>query len=109
MNLPSNDMWGKTNLSNQIRGMFRYLFALIENYLKLKSNHNIIKLQQIIVELKSQLVNAREFYNEAVKILNTKIEQILYNIVANIDSIKPMSLYRAPEKEKQELSTRLQF
>jgi LemA protein len=85
------------------------LFTLIENYLKLKSNQNIIQLQQIIVELESQLVNAREFYNEAVKMLNTKIEQILYNIVANIDSIKPMSLYRAPEKEKQELSTRLQF
>ena len=66
-------------------------------------------LQQIIVELESQLADARQFYNEAVTMLNTKIEQIPYNFIASMAGIKPMPLYKAPEEAKQDVSTRLEF
>jgi len=108
-NLPSNDIQGKINLSNQITGMFKYLFAVMENYPELKSNQNVIQLQQAIIELESQLADAREFYNEAATLLNTKIQQIPYNFVASIAGIRPMPLYKVPEEEKQDVSTRLQF
>ena len=81
----------------------------MENYPELKSNQNVIQLQQAVMELESQLADAREFYNEAVTLLNTRIQQIPYNIVASIAGIKPMPLYKVPEEEKQDVSTRLQF
>ena len=109
MSIPPDDIQGKINLSNQITGMFRYLFAVIENYPELKANQNVMHLQQMIVELESQLADARQFYNEAVTMLNTKIEQIPYNFVAGMAGIKPMPLYRAPEEAKQDVSTRLEF
>jgi len=109
MNLPSNDIQSKINLSNQITGAFRYLFAVMENYPQLRSNQNVIQLQQTIMELESQLADAREFYNEAATLLNTRIQQIPYNFVASMAGIKPMPLYKVPEEEKQDVSTRLQF
>ncbi|MFZ8855642.1 MAG: LemA family protein [Candidatus Nanopusillus sp.] len=109
MSIPPDDIQGKINLSNMITGMFRYLFAVIENYPDLKANQNVMHLQQIIVELESQLADARQFYNEAVTMLNTKIEQIPYNFIASMAGIKPMPLYRAPEEVKQDVSTRLEF
>jgi len=109
MSIPPDDIQGKINLSNQITGMFRYLFAVIENYPDLKANQNVMQLQQIIVELESQLADARQFYNEAVTMLNTKIEQIPYNFIAGMAGIKSMPLYRAPEEAKQDVSTRLEF
>ncbi len=109
MSIPPDDIQGKINLSNMITGMFRYLFAVIENYPELKANQNVMHLQQIIVELESQLADARQFYNEAVTMLNTKIEQIPYNFIASMAGIKPMPLYRAPEEAKKDVSTRLEF
>ncbi|MFZ8801247.1 MAG: LemA family protein [Candidatus Nanopusillus sp.] len=109
MSIPPDDIQGKINLSNMITGMFRYLFAVVENYPDLKANQNVMHLQQIIVELESQLADARQFYNEAVTMLNTKIEQIPYNFIASMAGIKPMPLYRAPEEAKRDVSTRLEF
>jgi len=109
MSIPPDDIQGKINLSNQITGMFRYLFAVIENYPDLKANQNVMHLQQVIVELESQLADARQFYNEAVTMLNTKIEQIPYNFIASMAGIKPMPLYHAPEEARRDVSTRLEF
>jgi len=109
MSIRTDDIQGKINLSNQITNLFKSLFAVVENYPELRSSQNVRYLQQIILELESQLADARQYYNEAVTMLNTKIEQIPYNFIAAIARIKPMPLYKAEEVVKKDISTKLEF
>lgn len=60
------------------------LIALAENYPDLKANENFLNLQNQLVETENYLQFARRFYNGSVRGLNTRIETVPSNLVANI-------------------------
>jgi len=59
------------------------LLALAENYPDLKANANFLQLQRELVETEDYLQFARRYYNGSVRVLNTRIQTIPSNIVAN--------------------------
>ena len=84
----------------QLTGMLGRLFAVAEAYPELKANQNFLQLQQRITALENEIADRREFYNESVTILNTRIEQIPYVFFASLVNCKVREMYKVAEAER---------
>ena len=77
---------GKGDVATQASSTIRSLFAVAERYPELKANENFLALQKRISELEDMIADRREYYNETVRIYNTRILQIPYVFVARLGS-----------------------
>lgn len=68
---------------NFLQSALKSLFALSESYPDLKANQNFLDLQNDLSEIEDKIQMARRYYNAVVRDLNTKIETVPNNIVAN--------------------------
>ena len=68
---------------NFLTSALKSLFALSESYPDLKANENFLELQTELSEIEEKIQMARRYYNAVVRDLNTKIESVPSNIVAN--------------------------
>jgi len=71
---------GETMLS----GALKSLFAVAEAYPDLKANTNFLQLQAELTDTESKISFARQFYNDTVQKLNTKIEVFPNNLFAGM-------------------------
>lgn len=79
------------------------LFAVAEDYPELKANKNFQQLQNRISSLEDQIADRREFYNSTVNTYNIRINQIPYNIIANLLGYQEKELFQVPEEEKADI------
>jgi len=107
MNIQQNDVQSKINTSNQISSALKSIFAVAENYPDLKANDSFMQLQQGIMELESQIADAREFYNDSVTQFNIRMNQIPYNMFAGMLSYKALPLFNVPPEEKADVKINL--
>ncbi len=68
---------------NFLQSALKSLFALSESYPDLKANQNFLDLQNDLSDIEDKIQMARRYYNAVVRDLNTKIETVPSNIVAN--------------------------
>jgi LemA protein len=66
-------------LTQALRG----LYAVAENYPDLKANQNFLSLQQTLADTEGTIAGARQGYNAAVRDLNTRVESVPTNFIAN--------------------------
>ncbi len=69
---------------NMISGALKSLFALSERYPDLKANQNFLNLQEELTGTEGRISYARQFYNDTVQKLNTKIESFPANVIAGM-------------------------
>jgi len=74
----------KAQAENFLQSTLKSLFALAEAYPELKANQNFLDLQDELSNIEEQIQLARRYYNAVVRDLNTKIESVPSNIVANM-------------------------
>jgi len=74
----------KAQAENFLQSTLKSLFALAEAYPDLKANQNFLDLQNELSNIEEQIQLARRYYNAVVRDLNTKIESVPSNIVANM-------------------------
>ena len=67
---------------NMLTGTLRSLFAVVENYPELKSNQNVLELQEQLTTTENQIGFARQHYNAVVLDYNTSIATIPSVIIA---------------------------
>jgi len=77
--------------------------ARAEEYPELKSQGNMMQLQERISDIENQISDRREFYNEATTRYNTRIEQFPYVVLARQMGFDSQELFRATEEEKQDV------
>ena len=80
------------------------LFAVAEDYPELKASEKFQHLQVRISGLENSIADRREFYNEAVKINNVRIEQFPDVIIANWFKFKPRDLLEFSDADKQDVN-----
>ena len=80
------------------------LFAVAENYPDLKSAGNFLELQRRITSLEEQIAHRREFYNDAVNINNTRMEQVPDRLLAGFAGLRPRPLFEASEQERADVN-----
>jgi LemA protein len=86
------------NLLTQALGR---LFALVENYPTLKSNRNILQLQEELASTENRIGFARQFYNDLVAQFNIKQEVFPSNLLASLSGFKPADYFQAEEADRE--------
>ncbi len=91
----------KAQAENALQTTLRSLFALAENYPELKANQNFIELQKELSNIEEQIQLSRRYYNAVVRDLNTKIESVPSNIVANMYGFKKKEYFELDSTEER--------
>lgn len=73
----------------------------VEAYPDLKANSNFMHLQHEISDIENKLAAVRRYFNSATKELNTAIESIPTNIVANIKKYTPQPMFDLGETNRE--------
>jgi len=79
------------------------LFAVAENYPDLKSSGNFLELQKRITSLEEQIAHRREFYNDAVNINNSRMEQVPERLLAGAAGLQRRPLFEATAAERADI------
>jgi len=82
---------------NMLTGTLRQLFALSEAYPDLKANQNFLNLQEELTATEDRVSYARQFYNDQVLKLNTKIQSFPTNIIAGMFNFNEREFFAAEE------------
>lgn len=91
----------KGEAENMLSQTLKSIFALSENYPELKASQNFLELQQELSDTENKIQAARRFYNGNVLELNTKIETVPSNVVANMFNFKQSEFFQIGEEEKE--------
>ena len=89
---------------NMITSALKSLFAVAEAYPDLKANQNFLELQEELSGTEGRIAYARQFYNDSVLRLNTKIETFPTNIVANTFHFEPQEYFEADDTSRGPVS-----
>src|SRR5215472_11790654 len=68
------DQGSRIAAENQLTAGLGKLLAVFENYPQLKSDQNVLKLQEELTTTENQIAYSRQAYNDSVMQLNTRIE-----------------------------------
>jgi LemA protein len=78
---------------NQLTAGLRRLMAVAENYPDLKASQNFLALQEELTGTESRIAYARQFYNDQVMLLNTRIQAVPSNVVAKTFGFTPREFF----------------
>lgn len=92
----------KAQAENMLSGALKSLFAVAEAYPDLKANQNFLELQRELSDTENKIQAARRFYNGVVMELNTKIETVPTNIVANTFNFAKREFFELEEEAAKE-------
>jgi len=84
-------------------GVLGRLFALSENYPDLRSNENMLQLQEELTSTESRVAFARQGYNDAVMAFNNKLETFPSNIVAGMFNFVPATLFEVSDDSERDV------
>ena len=90
----------KAQASTAITSSVQQLFMAAENYPDLKANQSFLELQKRITELENQIADRREFYNDAINLFNTRLQQMPDSLVAKALGMNPRVMFQVPAAEK---------
>lgn len=83
---------------NALSSTLKTLFAVSESYPDLKANANFLELQRELSDTEDKILASRRFYNTTVRDLNTAVESVPTNIIANMFSFKKREFFELDEE-----------
>lgn len=83
-------------------GALGRLFALSEAYPELRSNQNMLQLQEELTSTESKVAFARQAYNDAVMHYNNKLEMFPSNFIAGMFSFVPATSFEVSSEAERE-------
>jgi LemA protein len=90
----------KARASSDLSASVSRLFATAESYPDLKANQTFLQLQKRITELEDEISDRREFYNDAINLFNTRIQQMPDTLIASLLGMKPRPMFQVTAAEK---------
>ena len=89
----------KAKLNNELSSTLKTIMAVSENYPNLKANQNFSELQAELTATENKIAYSRQFYNDSVTRLNTKLETFPSNIIASMFHFKAEDLFVVDNEE----------
>jgi len=86
-----------------LSGALNKLFALVENYPNLKSNENVMQLQEELTSTENKISFARQFYNDIATKFNIAQQVFPANIIAAMFNFKPSELFEIKVEADREV------
>lgn len=91
----------QSGAESMLGGALMKFFAVAENYPDLKANQNFLAIQEELSSTENKISFARQFYNDAVMLYNTKIQSIPTNIIAGMCGFKEESLFEIEDASER--------
>ncbi len=91
----------KAVAENMLTQALGRLFAVVESYPSLKSNENIMQLQEELTTTENRITFARQLYNDLVANFRTRIEVFPDNLMASLFSFQKEEYFSAEEADRQ--------
>lgn len=104
--LKAKDIHEKAKYSNQITAALKTLFAVAENYPKLRASENFQQLQSRISSLENEIADRREFYNDSVNQYNIKLESFPDKIIGNMMNLKRKEMFQVTPEEIKDIEVK---
>jgi LemA protein len=76
------------------------LFAVMENYPALKSNQNVMQLQEELTSTENKIAFARQLYNDLVANYRTKLQIFPNNLVSSMFNFQSEEYFGADEADR---------
>jgi LemA protein len=89
----------------ELSGALSRLFALAENYPDLKSNQNVLQLQEELSSTENKISFARQFYNDIATKFNIAQQVFPGNIIAGMFGFTPSELFEITEPSERQVPT----
>lgn len=96
----SGDTAGQAKADNMLTGSLRTLFANVEAYPTLKSNENVIQLQEQLTSTENQIGFSRQHYNATVLSYNNSIQTFPGVLFARAFGFTASEFFDAPDGEE---------
>ncbi|MDD5418176.1 MAG: LemA family protein [Candidatus Nanoarchaeia archaeon] len=94
----------KAAADNMLSGALKTLFAVAENYPKLRADKSFVQLQSRISGLENEIADRREFYNDSVNNFNIRIQSFPDMIVAKwMKFNKPEEMFKASAQDMRDV------
>jgi LemA protein len=91
----------KIKAEGELSSALARLLAVAEAYPDLKANQNYLSLQEELTSTENRVAYSRQFYNDNVTKLNTRIETFPTVLVAGMFGFKAEPLFEAPAEAKE--------
>lgn len=91
-----------------LQGALGRLLVTVERYPDLKANQNMLALQEELTSTENKVSFARQAYNDAVTVYNTKRETFPTNIFAGMFNFAPAQLFEVTQPAERE-APKVQF
>ena len=91
--IDARNLKDKAQAENFLTQTLRSLFAVTEKYPDLKANQNVLKLQEELTSTENKIAFARQYYNDEVRLYNTKIQIVPSNIVAGMTNLEKKDFF----------------
>ena len=95
-------MQNLASADSSLGGALGRLFALSESYPELRSNQNMLQLQEELTSTESKVAFARQAYNDAVMHFNNKLEMFPSNIIAGFFNFAPATTFEVSDDAERE-------
>ena len=99
--MSAGTMSAKAKASNMLSSTLKSLFAVAENYPKLRANENFLKLQEELSSIEEKIAYSRSFYNDTTQKYNTKLEVIPDSIIGNSFGFQKSEFFAAAASERK--------
>jgi len=93
----------KISANAQLDGALGRLLLIVENYPKLKSNENFLRLQDELAGTENRIAVERQRYNDTLKDYNVYVQQFPNNVFAGSLGFKPNTAYFAATEGSREV------
>ena len=90
----------KAEAENVLTQALGRLFAVMENYPALKSNQNVMQLQEELTSTENRIAFARQLYNDLVANFRTKLQVFPNNIVSSMFSFQSEEYFGAEAADR---------
>ena len=100
----NNDTEKQLEADTYLNNALSKLFVLVESYPHLKANQNLLNLQKELSTTEDKVAFSRQFYNDAVYKLNTKIQVFPSNLIASIFKFKEERYFEINSNEKENIN-----
>jgi len=102
-------MTGLAQAEGALGGALGRLMAVFEAYPDLKANQNILQVQEELTSTENKVAFARQGYNDAVMVYNTKRESFPDNVIAGLFGFMEAKMLEATESPEERKAPQVKF
>jgi len=96
----------RAEVEGELSQVLSRLMVVAEAYPDLKANQNFLALQTELSNTEDKIAYARQFFNNAVQTINTKIQSVPSNIIAGLGGFRAQEYFQAVGAEREASSVR---